>query len=127
LERPSTLVALCILAAFSALIVPIWYLKSVAQLHEAVAVFAGIVGCVAAGWLGVTVTRPFKTLIPSHYSRVKELVQYMIAQNPRIVKGDEKGWTREQAWCTVRNIIIEQLGVHDFTEDSQFGKDLRVD
>ena len=36
-------------------------------------------------------------------------------------------WTREQVWQMMRHIIIETTGQTDFTEDSHFVNDMKLD
>jgi len=39
----------------------------------------------------------------------------------------EEGWTREQVRETVRALIIEELAVTEFTDNSHFVTDMHVD
>jgi hypothetical protein len=47
--------------------------------------------------------------------------------SPQSFKGEKKGWTREQVASVVREIIIDQVGAKDFTEDTHFINDMRLD
>ena len=39
----------------------------------------------------------------------------------------QKGWTREKVAQMVREIVIDETGVTDFTDDSRFVQDMHLD
>jgi len=81
----------------------------------------------AAGVLalsGFLATKPFAVRIPESAATVADLVRLTIAR--RAVQPSE-GWSPESIRLTVRQIIIEQLGIRpDFSDDARFVEDLGV-
>lgn len=53
----------------------------------------------------------------------REVTDYVLMQ----LKFANKDWTREQVAARVREVVIEQTGTEDFTEDSRFIQDLHMD
>lgn len=88
---------------------------------------ASILAAVAVAWSGVRITRPHKTAIPSEYATMASLAQYIVARNPRLVTPRLKIWTRERAWYTLREVIIESTAIRDFDESSSFVEDMKLD
>jgi hypothetical protein len=41
--------------------------------------------------------------------------------------GTPNRWTKDDVWIALREIIVEQTGVTDFTKDSHFVDDMRLD
>jgi hypothetical protein len=80
---------------------------------------AGLVGYVSA-----LLTRPLKREFREEYSRAADLAKYLAMNSPHTFK---KVWTREEVVETVREIIIDQTAVHEFTEDSRFVQDMHLD
>lgn len=87
---------------------------------------SAIVAAVFTGWLAAVATRPLKLAFPSGYQHVGDLAHFLIARNPGLFAVEPGTWTRERVWCMVRDIIIEQTGTKDFTEDSHFIKDIHL-
>lgn len=58
---------------------------------------------------------------------VQRPAKYLTVHSPHAFKKEERGWTREQVAAVVREIIIDQVGVKDFTEDSHFIDDMHLD
>lgn len=71
--------------------------------------------------------KPFKRNVPQEIPCVKELTEFLVSRNPRLVKGDDKKWTREEVYLAVREVVIEQCGTSDFNEDSNFITDIGLD
>jgi hypothetical protein len=58
---------------------------------------------------------------------VRELVDYLMANEPLAVKGEEVGWSRVQVWEVLKRIIMDETAVTDFSEDSRFVEDMHLD
>jgi len=71
-------------------------------------------------WLG---------FIPPRVQNVRELVEYLVTNEPLVVKGEEVAWSREQVWEVLKRVIVDEVAVteNDFTEDSQFVEDMHLD
>jgi hypothetical protein len=82
---------------------------------------------VIAGWLAALATRPLKLAFPPGYQSAGDLVHFSVARNPALFQIEKDTWTRERVWFLVRDIIIEQTGVTDFTKDSHFVRDIHLD
>lgn len=70
------------------------------------------------GWLGF--------LNPT-VQHVGELVDYLVTNEPLIVKGNETSWSREQVWDVLKRVIKDETSINDFSEDSRFVEDLHLD
>lgn len=68
----------------------------------------------------------FEFMTP-HVRNVRELVDYLVTNEPLIVKGPETSWTREQVWHVLKRLIQDETGIKDFSEDSRFIEDLHLD
>jgi hypothetical protein len=86
----------------------------IALFHWAVAA----AGTVLVAYVAARLTRPFRSRIPSRYSRLRALV-------PFAVTSDAISWTRDQVATLVRKLVIEQLGLREgqYREDAHFVKD----
>lgn len=69
-------------------------------------------------WLG---------FIPPRVTSVRELVDYLVANEPLVVKGDEAAWSRAQVWDVLRRVITDETAVTDFSQDSRFVEDMHLD
>ena len=58
---------------------------------------------------------------------VRELVDYLVTNEPLIVKGNEAAWSREQVWDVLKRLIRDETAVRDFSEDSRFIEDMHLD
>lgn len=58
---------------------------------------------------------------------VRELVEYLVTNEPILVKGSESGWSRGQVWDVLRRVIEEEMAAKDFSEDSRFVEDMHLD
>lgn len=83
---------------------------------------AFLIGCVAT-----LATRPLRISFPLNSKTVRELTQFMVARNAHLLGVTENTWTRERVWCVVRDILVEQTGLTNFTEDSHFVRDMHID
>lgn len=69
-------------------------------------------------WLGI---------ISPRVRTVRELVDYLVANEVRILKGEETAWSRAQVRDVLKSVIIDETGVTDFSEDSRFVEDMHLD
>ena len=90
------------------------------------AILVASLAALLCGCLGVLLTRPLKLRFPKAYSEVKDLVRFVIAKSPETIRGEEKAWTREQIASVVHQVILEEIGITDFTEDSRFVEDMGI-
>ncbi len=70
------------------------------------------------------ITRPLRTEFATDLERVEDLVRWVVAKSPGLVMDEPGRWTRERVALTVRQIVIEELGVAEVHEDSRFVEDL---
>ena len=82
---------------------------------------------VAVGFGGAVVTRSSKKNFRRGYKHTGDLANYIISHSPHTFKREKRGWRREQVAAVVRGIIKDETGVKDFTEDSHFIDDMRLD
>jgi hypothetical protein len=68
----------------------------------------------------VWITRPLKRTFPVSCLTVADLVEWIIAENPQVIRHEPKDWTRERVAATVRRLIVEWSNERDFTEHSLF-------
>ena len=69
-------------------------------------------------------TRPFKRHFRREYANAGELANYFVLHSPHSFK---KEWTGEEVTKLVTQIIIDDTGVTDFTDDSRFVQDMNLD
>jgi len=113
------LVLLTIAAAVTAFVATLFLTGS----REA-ALFVAIVVLIGIGRLGATLTRPLKREFRDEHSHAGDLAGYAALHTPHSFKRE---WTKEEIKQTVRQIIIDQTGLEDFTEDSRFAEDMHLD
>jgi len=80
---------------------------------------------IAVTWVGIVATRPLKVAFPPRYACVGDAARSLIMINAAVSKPEE-GWTREQVRETVRQLIVEEFGVTEFSDDSHFVDDLHM-
>jgi hypothetical protein len=76
------------------------------------------------GYAAALITRPWKHTFRRDYEHAGELAKHLASHSPGSFK---KEWTREEVAETLRQIIIDETGVKDFTEDSRFVEDMHLD
>jgi len=69
-------------------------------------------------WLGFILPR---------VNSVRELVDYLVTNEPLVVKAEEVAWSRAQVWDVLKRVIIDETAVKDFSEDSRFVEDMYLD
>lgn len=66
------------------------------------------------------ITRPLKRTFPVTCLTVGDLVDWIVAENPQLIRHKPKDWTRERVSAAVRRLIVEWSNERDFTEESLF-------
>ena len=62
------------------------------------------------------------------YDKVRDLARFLVAEHPQLLGRPRTAkWSEEEISCLLRELIIKQLGVTDFDDNSRFVDDLRVD
>ena len=64
--------------------------------------------------------------IPPRVQSVRELVEYLVENEPLVVKGEELTWSRAQVWDVLKRLIIDETAATDFSEDSRFVQDMHL-
>lgn len=127
LVRPMSVSVPMTVLILATIVVPVWY----GALHSAyfgrALLFATIVGS-AVGWVSVRLTEPLKTKFDEGYEKVGDLARYLVARYPQVLgKPRTAKWTEEEVSCLLREVIMEQLGVRNFDDNSRFVQDLHID
>jgi acyl carrier protein len=84
----------------------------------------GLFAAIAVAYGGAVVSRPWQRNFRKGYECAGDLAKYLVVHNPALFKQE---WTREQISEVVKEIIVDETGVKDFTEDSHFIKDMHLD
>lgn len=92
-----------------------------------VAFFFGLLAAAVAGYSSMFLTRPFKNNFRRRYEHFGDLAKYLALDSPHTFKKQNRTWTREQVAQVVREIIVDETGRTDFTEDSHFINDMHLD
>ena len=71
--------------------------------------------------------RMFFGMLPYGCGTVGSLARRLAARQPDFFRHSAEPWTRPQVRAMVREIIVEQLGIPEFSDDDEFVRDLRVD
>ena len=122
LARPVWLFSLLFLLTVVTLVIATIYSKHVAR--ESISFFFGLFSATVVGGGGAVVTRPMQRNFRRGSKCAADLAKYLIIYSPHSFKKD---WSRPQVAQAVREIIIEETGVRDFEEDSDFVKDMNLD
>ena len=99
---------------------PLWFIEQ-RFYPTMLALIFGILAC----RLGFRITRPLRREFP--FETFGDLTRYVLAKKPLAIKEPDHPWSREDVAVIVREIITEQLGVKDFSDDADFVRDLGVD
>lgn len=67
------------------------------------------------------------SFISPEVQSVKELADYLVANEPFLIKGAESVWSRAQVCQVLRLVIQDETGVMNFSEDSRFVEDMHLD
>jgi hypothetical protein len=127
LVRPHRVVVVLTALSLSIAVATAWY-GALHPVHFGSALLFGFVAAAAFGWASVRITVPLKTHFRAGYDRVRDLAEFLVARYPQVLgKPRTTKWTEEEIWCLLRDIIMEQLRVSKFDENSRFVDDLGVD
>lgn len=88
------------------------------------AFFTSLIVMSVLGYASARLTQPMKREFRYHYQHTGDLAKYVAIHSPHSFK---KEWTREQVAELVRQIIIDETGASEFTEDSRFVEDMHLD
>ena len=123
LARPGWLFSLLSLVTVVTAVTVFHYTRIVSGSGQ-VAFFASLLVSVAVGYVGAFLTRPLKREFRRRVRQVGELARHLVLNSPHTFKQE---WTRDEVAQLVREIVIEQTGQSDFTEDSHFIHDMHID
>jgi acyl carrier protein len=84
---------------------------------------AGFIGILA---VGLFMTRPFRSEIPSCYRKLNQLVECLVTCDSKYFR-KQAGWNYEQIRLTVKKSVMEQIGVDEYDEEWDFVKDFGID
>jgi hypothetical protein len=84
----------------------------------------GLFAAIAVAYGGAVVSRPLQRSFRKGCESAGDLAKYLVVHNPGSFKQE---WTREQIAEVVKEIIVDETGVKDFTEDSHFITEMRLD
>jgi hypothetical protein len=76
---------------------------------------------------GRLITRPFETEFRGSVSTVRDLAYVVVAQNPQLFGAERATWTEDETWAVLASVIKAQTGVSQFTRDSRFVENLKID
>ena len=65
--------------------------------------------------------------MPPIVQSVRDLVDYLVTNEPLMLKGNETSWSREQVWDVMKRLITDETAITDFSEDSRFIEDMHLD
>ena len=119
LVRPNWLVSLLLFATLTTGIATFVSFGS-----NAFALILSFLTVSAFGHGAAVLTRPLKCDFPGEYEQAGELAKHLALHSPHSFK---KEWTREEVAQLVRQIVIDETGVENFTEDSRFVEDMHLD
>ena len=127
LVRPNWLVWLLLLGVPASLGITIFAAKqSSSSTPTLAAVLLGIVIAALVGYASAVITRPLRKEFPAEQDTIGGLARYLAGYNPQLFAVDPSKWTRERIAIVVRQVIVQEIGVTDFHEDSNFVRDIRV-
>jgi acyl carrier protein len=127
LVRPHAVNLTITVLVLSSLIVPVWY-GSLHPQHFGRWMLFGAIVASAVGWGSAQLTGPMKTKFKAGYNNVRDLARFLVANYPQLVgKPRTAKWTEEEISSLLREVIIEQLGVTNFDDNSRFVQDLHID
>lgn len=127
LVRPNAVNLAITVLVLSSLVLPVWYGALHPQHFGRWMLFGAIVAS-GVGWGSAQLTGPMKTKFKAGYDKVCDLARFLVANYPQLVgKPPTAKWTEEDISSLLREVIIEQLGVSKFDDDSRFIQDLHID
>jgi hypothetical protein len=123
LVRPAwlfKLLSVATIATFLATFQPAWLMTG----RIDVALLLSLLASGAFAYAAALITRPWKHNFRRGYEHAGELAEHVAIVSPHSFK---KEWTSAEVAQTLRQIIIYETGVTDFTEDSRFVEDMHLD
>lgn len=126
LVRPPFVKAGLVVLAVVAFSLPLAMMGSEILRGNLAPLMLSIVATTIVVWVGVATTRPLRVAFPPQYASVGEVARFLVAAGHQPEEAAE-GWTREQVRESVRILIIEHLGITEFSDDSRFVQDMHVD
>jgi len=109
------------------LLLPVWY-GALHSEHFGLWTLIGVILASSAGYWAAQLTKPMKTNFRAGHDRVRDIARLLVAKYPQIIgKPRTVNWTEEEISCLLREVIIEQLGVTEFDDNSRFVQDLHID
>jgi len=105
----------------------LWLCPALASFRDPSLIVLGA-GFALAGfacWLGFRITRPLRTEFP--LETFGDLTRCVVADSLLKIREPDRLWSREDVAVVVREIITQQLGVKEFSDDADFIRDLGVD
>lgn len=67
-------------------------------------------------------------MFKSGYDSVRDFARFLVANYLQLIgKPRTPKWTEEEISCLLREVIMNQLGVTDFDDNSRFVQDLHID
>lgn len=79
------------------------------------------------GWPSIFRPGWLRSFVPHQCRSVGDLIDFVLAHDPRGVKGVERAWTRAQVKDVLWRVIADDTGVKDFTGTSHFVDDMGLD
>jgi len=122
LARPFWLFSLLALLTIAALVVVTVY--GFRDSLGSTSYLLGMSAAILVGFGGAVVSRPLKRNFRREYRRAGDVAKYISVHRSQAFKKD---WTKEEIDGVVREIIVDETGVRDFTEDSDFINDMHLD
>jgi hypothetical protein len=127
LARPVWLVLFLTLLTIVVSIYSFIYLRWNYDFGIGISSFSALLISITFGYVSGILTTPLKQHFRRNHKQVGDIAKYLILHKPQSFKKERKNWTREQIAVVVREIIIEETGVTEFTEDSDFINDMHLD
>lgn len=94
--------------------------------HPVMAVALAAFLAASIGYILAIATRPFKLNFRWRIRNVRQLVNYLVSNEPHVFKRGERSWTHEQILSIVRSIVRDEGGVGKFSDDARFIEDLHL-
>jgi acyl carrier protein len=128
LYRPSWIVALNVLVAFSSSVL-IALFASGRDASGTIFVVTGIACLIFIGWLTAIATKPFATEFATDFNTFRGLSERVLALNAATLKNKHGAMGPNDIWVILRELIVNQLGVDvdEVTPTANFVKDLGCD
>jgi hypothetical protein len=94
--------------------------------HPVLAVALGALAATGIGCLSAVATRPYKQNFRRRIQNVRQLVSFIVRNEPHVFKRGQRAWTGEQILNIVRTIVRDEGGIVKFSDDDRFIEDLNL-